>query len=246
MSRPRRAGPARRGVTRTAAWCAVALAALLVCAAAAVLLVSTLGGGTTTPADGPAAASGTSAAPTTGLPLPAHASGQAPGQAPAQGGALAAAGGTLRLDALGVSAPVAAATVPDGVLTPPHDVHQVGIWTGGAPLDAATGTTVLAGHVNMADQGPGALYDLVTMEPGQVVHTVDAAGASTAWRVTAVTQRPKSDGVDETIWGGLAGPRRLVVVTCGGDLDYSGGVGDYRDNVYLYAEPVAEAPPAHG
>lgn len=146
--------------------------------------------------------------------------------------------GTLSLDGLGVQAPIVDATVPDGVLTPPDDVAQVGIWLDGAPLDSATGTTLLVGHVNLVGQGNGALFDLATVAPGEVIRTSDAAGTVTAWRVTAVTARPKSAGVEESVLAGPEGQRRLAVVTCGGDLQFENGVGDYSDNVYLYAESL--------
>ncbi|MFD4292891.1 class F sortase [Rhodococcus sp. NPDC058505] len=145
---------------------------------------------------------------------------------------------TLALPRVGVAAPIGVATVPGGVLTPPNDVSTVGIWQDGAPLAADAGTTLLAGHVNMVGQGNGALFSLALMQPGDVIHTSDDAGRSTAWRVTRVVERPKADGVEESVLDGPTGPRRLAVVTCGGDLTYTDGVGDYTDNVYLYADAV--------
>lgn len=146
---------------------------------------------------------------------------------------------TLTLDRIGVSAPIVDAAVINGVLTPPSLVSMVGIWLDGAAMDAAEGTTLLAGHVNLVGQGNGALFNLALMQPGDLVHTSDAQGRASAWRVTAVVDRPKADGIEESVLDGPTGPRRLAVVTCGGDLSYANGVGNYLDNVYLYAEPVA-------
>lgn len=148
------------------------------------------------------------------------------------------AANTLSLDLIGVLAPIVDASVIDGVLTPPDNVHEVGIWLDGAPLDSTTGTTLLAGHVNMTGQGNGALFDLGTMTPGQEIRTSDAAGNTTQWRVTAVVTRAKADGIEESVLAGPDGPRLLAVVTCGGELQYKDGVGSYADNVYLYAELV--------
>lgn len=128
------------------------------------------------------------------------------------------------------------ATVPEGVLTPPENVKNVGIWLDGASLDSVTGTTLIAGHVNLTGQGNGALFDLGTIEPGEVIRTSDATGKSTSWKVTAVTTRPKADGVEESVLAGPDGPRKLAVVTCGGELQFEDGVGNYADNVYLYAD----------
>ncbi|NMM85928.1 sortase [Rhodococcus sp. SRB_17] len=145
---------------------------------------------------------------------------------------------TLALDPVGVRAPIVDATVPDGVLTPPDNVKNVGIWVDGAPLDSVTGTTLIAGHVNLTGQGNGALFDLGTISPGETIRTSDAAGKSTSWKVTAVTTRPKADGVEESVLAGHEGPRKLAVVTCGGELQFDGGVGNYADNVYLYADLI--------
>lgn len=146
---------------------------------------------------------------------------------------------TLALDPVGVQARIVDATVPDGVLTPPDNVKDVGIWLDGASLDSTTGTTLIVGHVNLVGQGNGALFDLAAIAPGSVIRTSDSTGASTSWRVTSVMSRAKSDGVEQSVLAGADGPRRLAVVTCGGELLYENGVGDYADNVYLYAEPVA-------
>ncbi|MFU9026824.1 class F sortase [Rhodococcus erythropolis] len=143
---------------------------------------------------------------------------------------------TLSLDPVGVQAPIVDATVPEGVLTPPENVKNVGIWLDGASLDSVTGTTLIAGHVNLTGQGNGALFDLGTIEPGEVIRTSDATGKSTSWKVTAVTTRPKADGVEESVLAGPDGPRKLAVVTCGGELQFDDGVGNYADNVYLYAD----------
>lgn len=146
--------------------------------------------------------------------------------------------GTLSLDPINIDAPIVDATVINGVLTPPGDVKEVGIWLDGAPLESATGTTLIAGHVNLAGQGNGALFDLGTLKPGQEIRTIGASGEATTWRVTAVVSRPKSDGIEDSVLDGPEGPRKLAVVTCGGDLEYDDGIGNYVDNVYLYADVV--------
>ncbi len=129
--------------------------------------------------------------------------------------------------------PVVAATVDGDQISPPRDVHVAGIWTGGASLDATTGTTTLVGHVNYVHQGNGAFHDLSFVPVGSSVTTVDATGSPTAWIVTAVTTTPKTAGVDPGALAGPAGPRRLVLVTCGGE--YDGTLHSYSNNVYVWA-----------
>lgn len=145
---------------------------------------------------------------------------------------------TLTLDRVDVSARIVEATVPDGVLTPPDDVSTVGLWIDGAALDAEEGTTLIAGHVNLAGQGNGALFNLASMQPGDMVSTSDSEGRATSWRVTRVVDRPKADGIEESVLDGPTGPRKLAIVTCGGDLRSKNGIGDYADNVYLYADKI--------
>lgn len=144
----------------------------------------------------------------------------------------------LSMPRVGMSAPIGVSTVPGGVLTPPNDVSTVGIWLDGATLTADEGTTLLAGHVNMIGQGNGALFNLALMQPGDIIATSDDTGATTEWRVTRVEERAKADGVEESVLDGPTGPRRLAVVTCGGELTYDNGIGDYEDNIYLYADLV--------
>ncbi|WP_235681332.1 class F sortase [Tomitella gaofuii] len=230
-----RGGP--RGRRGGRLWSALLLvAAVVVLAAGGLMLTGAIGSGS---GESPRPPQASGQAPTVG-----SASSAPPQPGPAGDDAIrdaspgAMAPRTLRLGRIGITAPIGVATVPGGVLTPPDDVSTVGIWTGGAALGDDDGTTLLAGHVNLMGQGPGALFDLARMRPGDIIYTSDNAGATTEWRVTAVTERPKTDGVEPSVFDGPEGPRRLAVVTCGGELTYAGGVGDYTDNVYLYAEPV--------
>ncbi|MFD4179601.1 class F sortase [Rhodococcus sp. NPDC058514] len=182
--------------------------------------------------------SGARQAPTPVDPNPPSVSalGSAPSPVPDRPDLAAMAPRILSMPRVGMSAPIGVSTVPGGVLTPPNDVSTVGIWLDGAPLAADEGTTLLAGHVNLVGQGNGALFNLALMQPGDIIHTSDDTGKPTAWRVTRVVERAKADGVEESVLDGPTGPRRLAVVTCGGELTYDNGVGDYEDNVYLYAD----------
>jgi hypothetical protein len=133
--------------------------------------------------------------------------------------------------------PVVAATVDGDHISPPRDVHMAGIWTGGASLDAIAGTTTLVGHVNYVRQGDGAFHDLSFVQVGSPITTVDATSSATAWIVTAVTATPQAAGVDPAAVAGPAGPRRLVLVTCGGQYDRT--LHSYSNNVYVWANPAS-------
>ncbi|WP_051450157.1 class F sortase [Actinospica robiniae] len=100
------------------------------------------------------------------------------------------------------------------------------------------GTTLLAGHVDYTGQGTGTLYDLYRVQPGTLVYASDASGHVPRWRVTGLTVVSKTE-LPSWVFAGTAGPRKLVIVTCGGPVDYVPGYGNtYRDNVIATAVPL--------
>ena len=133
---------------------------------------------------------------------------------------------------------------PEGALIIPQDVHQIGMWDKGAPITGSDqqpltqGTTLLAGHVNAADQGSGTFYDLYKVQPGAVVYVTDPAGSVTRWRVVGLDVVVKA-ALPKSVFAGPTGPRKLVLVTCGGPIRNIPGVGNtYRDNVIVSATPA--------
>jgi len=139
---------------------------------------------------------------------------------------------------------VTTAVTPEGALIIPADVHQIGMWDKGAAITGpdqqplTQGTTLLAGHVNAADQGSGAFYDLYKVQPGAVVYVADPAGGVTRWRVVGLDVVVKA-ALPKSVFAGPTGPRKLVLVTCGGPIMNIPGVGNtYRDNVIVSATPA--------
>lgn len=128
-------------------------------------------------------------------------------------------------------------TDPSGSLTLPSDVHLVGYDMQTAPLDAALGTTVIAGHVDNRDQGPGAFFYLYRTVAGTEITVTAANGHVSRWRAYRVVSVNKAR-LPADIFS-TSGPRRLVLVTCGGALEYVPGYGySYSDNVLVYATPA--------
>jgi hypothetical protein len=143
---------------------------------------------------------------------------------------------SIRIPSLGVTASIGAATVVNGVLTPPRIPNEVGAWAGSAPLNGTTGEVTIAGHVNWAGMAPFAFGQLARVHPGDLVYTTDASAAQTAWRVVSVAARPKTQPIDANAFAGTKGTRRLVLITCGGAFDSASS--SYDDNVYVYADPL--------
>ncbi|MHB8221174.1 MAG: DUF7507 domain-containing protein, partial [Acidimicrobiales bacterium] len=140
----------------------------------------------------------------------------------------------LSIPSLGVVAPLVPETIVGSSLGIPGDVKQVGIWTGGAPVDSPSGTVLLAGHINWYNQGNGALYDLSQIKPGAIIHVSDSSGNITTWVASSLQAYPKSE-LPQDIFS-PNGSRQLVLVTCGGAFVPS--TGHYVDNVVVRAVPA--------
>ena len=141
----------------------------------------------------------------------------------------------LAVPALGVDAPVEPVGVrDDGQMALPDDVDRLA-WYRFGPVPGAEGSAVFAGHVDDADQGLGALAPLRDAEPGAEVVVTDAAGTATRWRVVSREVLEKQALPVDRLFARTGEPR-LVLVTCGGP--FLPGVGGYRDNVVVVAEPL--------
>ncbi|MGY1773758.1 class F sortase [Blastococcus sp. SYSU D00813] len=143
----------------------------------------------------------------------------------------------LAVPALGVDVPLDPVGVAaDGQMELPADVDRVG-WYRYGPVPGAPGSAVLAGHVDDAEQGLGALAPLREAEPGDEVLVTDATGTTSRWRIVARELITKQELPLGQLFAREGAPR-LVVVTCGGPFlpEYR----SYRDNVVVVAEPVAE------
>ena len=140
----------------------------------------------------------------------------------------------LTIDDIGVDeAPVAGVGVlPDGRFEVP-DARVVGWYRfGPGPLDA--GTSVLAAHLNY-DGVNGVFRRLADVDVGAEVVVALADGDAARYRVTEVRLIDKNLLPPDEIWK-RQGPRRLVLITCGGRYDASRR--SYDDNVVVFADPV--------
>ncbi len=141
----------------------------------------------------------------------------------------------LEVPARGVTAAVDAVGVePDGQMTVPAAVDRVG-WYRFGPAPGEDGSAVLAGHVDSATQGLGALAPLRGAEPGDEVLVTDAAGATSRWRIVSRELIEKRALPLDQLFR-RDGPPRLTLLTCGGP--FLPEFGSYRDNLVVVAEPV--------
>jgi hypothetical protein len=159
------------------------------------------------------------AAPATDKPATAP-SGQRPGTV------LLPDGGTARLVRKDLTA--------DGVLPVPDDLDEATWW--GAGLDAPSGASVFAGHVNWQGR-TGPFAELWDVRIGERVTVTDAEGTEFAYAVSQILTLGKDElPARATELFGQSGPHRLVLVTCGGR--WLGGTTGYAENRVVVAEPV--------
>ncbi|MTD15198.1 sortase [Nakamurella sp. YIM 132087] len=189
---------------------------------------------TTSPPAAPSATEPTTSptrTPTTSPPPPTSAPSSAPATAPAPTRPV-----RLALPRLGIEAEVVPVGVrDDGEMEVPADVATVGWYRFGPLPGSSTGSAVLTGHVDSADQGPGAFAQLGAMEPGDLFQVTDADGTGRTFQVVARESWPKTEVPLDRIFD-RSGEGRLVLITCGGA--FADGAGSYLDNIAITAIPV--------
>jgi hypothetical protein len=183
--------------------------------------------------------------------LPMATIGAAPAAAPRAGGATGKAGGAtgeaggatgkrvaatfsptgVAIADLRIDAPVDPVGVTaDGALSIPGDPARLGWWIGSADPGSPRGTVLLAGHVDTAADGPGALFKLERLPMGALI---DVRAGEKVVTYRAVARRSFSKRRLPADLFSPDTPARLVLITCGGEFHD----GSSSDNVVLYAVP---------
>ena len=139
---------------------------------------------------------------------------------------------------LGVRAPIDQVGVfDDGSVEIPEDITRVGWYRFGPGPGQGAGSTVIVGHRDGRNEGPGAFYSISALEPGDLVALDLADGSTRTYEVVSreVIDRellPSDDVFDED------GPERLTLISCIGFFDRENG--GYQQNVVVTASPVNE------
>ncbi len=150
----------------------------------------------------------------------------------------------LVIPALKVHAPVVATGAVNGFMTIPADIHTVG-WFDGTDVSGGTttsahmpwpgqpGVSLLAGHVDWAGEGPGALYYIGQLVPGDPIEVIGSNQKTTYWRVSQPPIVVSKADLPPDLFD-ESGPPKLALVTCGGPFDAA--TGHYLDNVIVWAK----------
>lgn len=104
----------------------------------------------------------------------------------------------------------------DAMVVPTHaDRAAIGWYEESAPVGAAQGNAVLAGHVDHPAEAP-ALGTLHTARPGQKLWVSDGAGAVHSYTVVAVREPTPREALPQDVFE-LTGEPGLSLITCSGD-----------------------------
>ncbi|MEO6570664.1 MAG: class F sortase [Ilumatobacteraceae bacterium] len=131
--------------------------------------------------------------------------------------------------AVGVEADTGELEVPDET--------EVGWYEyGSAP--GLPGATVLAAHVSW-NRMVGPFHLLGDLDPESYIDVEQADGSTRTYEVVERALYDKDELPIERIWR-TTGDETLVLITCGGS--YNPNVRRYRQNIVVYAVPIADAP----
>jgi hypothetical protein len=137
----------------------------------------------------------------------------------------------LTIPAIGVKARIVTLGLNrNGTLQVPSSTTVAG-WYTGSPRPGATGSAIIAGHVD-SRSGPGVFFWLRSMHRGERIYVRRADGTLAVFTVTAVRIYAKAQFPTATVYGPVP-DAELRLITCGGTFDYARG--SYLSNVVVYA-----------
>ncbi len=122
-----------------------------------------------------------------------------------------------------------------GEMAIPEQVQDIGWYRYGPAPGATSGSVVLSGHVDSAQQGLGAFSRLGELEAGDVITVTDAAGGQLPYRVVGKEAFDKKSVPLADLFS-RSGVARLTLITCGGAFDTAAG--SYLDNIVVTAVPA--------
>jgi len=142
---------------------------------------------------------------------------------------------SIAIPAIGVHSRVIELGLGPGHTLQVPPLTQAGVletgWYDRGPTPGQAGPAVIVGHVD-SYQGPGALYRLGELRPGDQIDVTRADHTVAIFRVDAVDEYNKASFPTQQVYGAVtyAG---LRVITCGGQFDHQ--TRHYLSNIVIYA-----------
>lgn len=130
---------------------------------------------------------------------------------------------------------------PDGTVQVPdlNDPDSRPGWYEKSPTPGAPGPSIILGHIDSREYGPGVFYQLGDLRPGDTVEVTRADGTVAVFRVDSVSVYPKDQFPTLAVYGNIdhAG---LRLITCGGTFNPSEQ--SYESNIVANATLISSHP----
>ena len=140
----------------------------------------------------------------------------------------------LDVPAIGVSSDLLSlGQNPDHTVeVPPLAADSKAGWYRYSPTPGQLGPSVILGHVDSAEYGPGVFFELGALRPGDTITVYRADDTVATFTVDRVVSYPKDQFPTLDVYGNTD-DAELRLITCGGAFDSSAH--NYLDNIVVYA-----------
>ena len=122
---------------------------------------------------------------------------------------------------------------------PPLGKNSPAGWYKYSPTPGQLGPSVLLGHVDSAEYGPGVFFELGALRPGSTVRVTRADRTAAVFRVDRVVSYSKDNFPTLEVYGNTDSAQ-LRLITCGGEFDPNSG--HYESNIVAFATLVSSHP----
>jgi sortase (surface protein transpeptidase) len=145
----------------------------------------------------------------------------------------------LKVDSVGVDAPIELGAVTDGVMMDPSGPWVVS-WYEPLGKVGEGGNVVMAGHVDYWNVGPAVFWDVRYLPEGEVITVVGEDGKNyeyaVEWTTSYLADQLTPEVIQEDIVGDT-GEETLTLITCGGEFDPA--TGEYNERWVVRANLIS-------
>lgn len=129
---------------------------------------------------------------------------------------------------------------PDGTLqVPPLEKDSQAGWFTGSRTPGQLGPSIILGHIDSVEYGPGVFYKLAALKPADQVSITRSDGTVAVFSITKVAQYPKKHFPTIKVYGNTD-DAALRLITCGGTFDPTAR--SYEDNIIAFASLISVRP----
>jgi hypothetical protein len=125
------------------------------------------------------------------------------------------------------------------VQVPPLSRNSQAGWYRYSPTPGQLGPSVILGHVDSAEYGPGIFFRLGALRQGNLVEVARSDHTVGVFRIERVVSYPKDHFPTLDVYGNTD-HAALRLITCGGKFDFS--TRNYESNIVAYASLISSHP----